>query len=457
MPDFVSSMRAAAALCVFFWASQAYAGMQVLQEDEMAGVTGAGIAFTFEDFRMLTKPTSYFENLGSTPSVTDWRRADLRWYGWNISGAGPGGFHWNESVGGFGTACDASQLSCPRGPIMPVWAAHDNPYILRAFSPLGRSFDGTVLNSDINNPDKTIYEFLAPTAQPVYTYSFWGELEVGKGQGLPVTESGTLKTQTLIRGNAAGSIFRLFQFTEPGNETFGIFYHSQLTGDFRFSATQFGTVSDTIGVPPRFDGNEGLHFKNVDAFIPLGQLYYQALTIDAVGTDGNFKLEIPRLPNTASVWGDFYALRTGDQAGYETARRALSNDFSGNNSGLKNYSVSHGHSRWGDWYPNCRYVTGNFATGCMATTGTRNAYNASDDGIYFRRCSSCANISAYARRMTRWNVEDSLAYYTGYVESRAEVSGGRIASEVVNIGDARVDGMLINSLRFETCMGSPTC
>ena len=341
---------------------------------------------------------------------------------------------------------------------MPVWAAHDNPYLLRAFSPLGRSYTGAVLNSNPNNPDKTIYDFTAPTMQPAYTFSFWGELEVGKGQGLPATQAGVLKTQTIIRGNAARSVFRLFQFTQPGNETFGIFYHSQLSGDFRFSSAQVGTVTDVVGAPPRFDNNEGLHFKNVDAFIPLGQLYYQAMTIDAVGVDGNFKLEVPGLPNTASVWGDFYALRTGDLVGYETARHALHHSYSGNNAGLKDYRTSHGHSLWGDWYPNCRHQTGDLATGCYAASGVRNAYNALDDGIYFRRCSTCGNIIGYARRMTRWNVAASSATYVGYVTARPEVNASaQVPSEVINIGDSRIDGMLINSLRFETCMGNPTC
>jgi len=437
------------------------ASMTPLDDDAMADISGAGIAMAFEDFRWMVKPTSYFEQVGSAPGVgATWQRGDLRWYGVNVSGAGAGGSHFNEYVGGFGTPCDASSLECPRGGVIPFFAAHDNPYLLRAFSPLGRSFTGAQLNLNPNNPDKSIYEFLAPTQQDDYTMSFWGEIKVNNDVNQ------ILKSQTIIRGNASGSAFRLFQFTQPGNETFAILYHSRLRGDFRFSASHALAGAGAEGMPPLFDDREGVHFRNVDAYIPLGQLYYQALTLDAVGVDGNFELKIPKLPNDAAVWGDFYALRTGDVAGYETARRALAGNFDGNNAGLKNYEVSHGYSRWGDWFPDCRNVTGNLATGCLATTGTRNAYNATNDGIYFRRCGgapACANVNAYARRMTAYNVENgskSFAYY-GANPYGIPVSGAGAAAQVVtadvNIGDSRIDGLLINHLRFVSCMGSATC
>ena len=450
------------AACLLLLSSVSLASMTPLEDDAMADVSGAGIAMAFEDFRWMVKPTSYFEQVGSAPDVgATWQRGDLRWYGVNISGAGPGGSHFNENVGGFGTACDASLLSCPRGGVIPLFSAHDNPYLLRAFSPLGRSFGGAQLNLDPDNPDKSIYEFLAPTQQDDYTMSFWGEIKVNNDANQ------ILKSQTIIRGNASGSAFRLFQFTQPGNETFAILYHSRLRGDFRFSVSHELAGADAQGTPPRFNNREGVHFRNVDAYIPLGQLYYQALTLDAVGVDGNFELKVPKLPNNSAVWGDFYALRTGDVAGYETARRALSGDFNGNNAGLKNYEVSHGYSHWGDWYPNCRNVTGNLGTGCLATGGTRNAYNATNDGVYFSRCDgapACGNVNAYARRMTAYNVESgakTFVYYDGANPYGIPVSGTGAASQVVtadvNIGDSRIHGLLINHLRFVSCMGSAVC
>tara|TARA_Y100001934_G_scaffold80002_2_gene99412 strand:+ start:1294 stop:2535 length:1242 start_codon:yes stop_codon:yes gene_type:complete len=378
------------------------AALESLDEESLSQVTGTGLAIGFEDFRWLIKPTSYFEQVGSDPvGNTTLQRGDLRWYGVNISGAGAGGFHWNESGGNFGTACDASSLGCPRGGLISDFAPHDNPYLLRASSPRGVSYGGSILNNSSNNPDKTIYEYLAPSAQPDYTFSFWGELEVGRtgnNDNLAVGTGDLLKTQTIIRGNAANSVFRLFQYTQPGNETFAILYHSRLQGDFRFSAAQHGaTASDVVGQPVRFDAQEGLHFKNVDAYIPLGQLYYQALTLDTVpAQDGNFILEIPRLPDVTThtaVHDHFYSLVVPDSpdAGYITARAALLTNTPGatpSHTVNDSYFVTHGYSRWGDWYP-CRGV------GCPEVSTTpspnRNAYSDTDDGIFFVSAKAAMN------------------------------------------------------------------
>ena len=400
------------------------AALESLDEESLSQVTGTGLAIGFEDFRWLIKPTSYFEQVGSDPvGSTTLQRGDLRWYGVNISGAGTGGFHWDESGGNFGTSCDASSLGCPRGGLISDFAPHDNPYLLRAFSPRGVSYDGTVVNSDPNNPDSTIYEYLAPSAQPEYTFSFWGELEVGRSgnnDNLAVGTGDLLKTQTIIRGNAANSAFRLFQFTQPGNETFAILYHSRLQGDFRFSAAQHDGpgASDVVGQPVRFDALEGLHFKNVDAYVPLGQLYYQALTLDTVPSqDGNFILEIPRLPDVpthTAVHDHFYSLAVPDSAdaGYITARAALLSNTPGatpSHAVDDSYFVTHGYSRWGDWYP-CRGV------GCPAVSTTvspnRNTYNDTDDGIFFRKCESCDDFDAFAYMITAVDVRPGLDQYS---------------------------------------------
>ncbi|MEE3388415.1 MULTISPECIES: DUF6160 family protein [unclassified Alcanivorax] len=500
----------------------AQAAMESLDEESLSQVTGTGLAIGFEDFRWLVKPTSYFEQVGSDPvGDTTLQRGDLRWYGVNISGAGPGGFHWDESGGNFGTPCDASSLGCPRGGLIADFAPHDNPYLLRAFSPRGVSYEGTIINSDPDNPDKTIYEYLAPSAQPDYTLSFWGELEVGRSgnnNNLAVGTGDLLKTQTIIRGNAANSAFRLFQFTQPGNETFAILYHSYLKGDFRFSAAQqTGSASDDVGEPVRFDALEGLHFKNVDAYVPLGQLYYQALTLNTVPSqDGNFILEIPRLPDVpthTAVHDHFYSLVVPDStdAGYITARAALLTQTPGatpTHTVDDAYFVTHGHSRWGDWYP-CRGL------GCPAISTTpspsRNAYNDTSDGIFFRKCESCDDFDAFAymitavdirtgtneyscpggnncgnytprggigsvadryyRQAVNCNASNGSDYQCGYggsysIDSGPDyttvnkvnpstffgVSGGSnlpvIRTDVANIGDARIEGLQVNYLKF---------
>lgn len=415
-----------------------FAALERMDDQAMSGVSGAGMALAFEDFRWLVKPTSYFEQVGSIPSGgTVFQRGDLRWYGLNLSGAGLTGFHFDETgSNGFGTACDATSLACPRGGLITDFAPHDNPYVLRAYSPQGIAYDGTLINTDANNPDKTIYEYVAPTSQPDYTMSFWGEIEVGRtgdNANLSVGTGDILKSQTIIRGNAAGSVFRLFQFTESGNETFAIMYHSYLRGDFRFSAAQAtgGGASDVVGIPVRFDDNEGLHFKDVEAYVPFGQLYYQAMILDSVpANDGNFTLEVPRLrdPGIAhtnplnAAMQHFYsfAVTESADAGFITARVALLSNTPGANLaayeavvGATNlpasYATTHGYSRWGDFFP-CRGI------GCPAVPVTapvsRNEYNDTTSGMFFRKCTGCSDIDAFAYMLTAADVRAGNNQYT---------------------------------------------
>lgn len=455
----------------------ALSAMERLDDASMADVSGAGLAMAFDDILWMIKPTSYFHNVGSDPNHPEWKRGDLRWYGVNISGAeGTTGTHWDEaSYGGFGTPCDGGALSCPRGGPIDNFAAYDNPYVLRAFSPVGIDWDGTELNAG-GNADKTIYEYLAPTSQPNYTYSWWGEIEsdrTGPVDNLASGQGELLKTQNIIRGNAAGSIFRLFQFTEPGNQTFAIFYHSYLRGSYRLSASQVsGKDSDVAGVPVMFDGDEGMHFKGVEAFIPLGQNFYQAMVIDAYDNLGNIQLEIPRIANEADVYDNFYALRDTDIQGYETARLALQGSYAGNDGStteVKNYKTSHGYSYWGDWYPDCN-LKGSVDGNCAAPTGTRNSYNSNNDGIYYNKCSQpgCENIRASARtvvdvRIDQINSSNPEAGYTySYYDSGlSHVSGSgqnaHISSPTINVGDARAMGMTINYLSFTSCLEGGAC
>lgn len=433
-----------------------------IDDDALSTITGEGIALALHDFRFMMKPTSYFEQVGSVPAaLPGFKRGDLRWYGINLSGAAPGGIDWNDTAGAFGTTCDASMttagMGCPRGGPIAFFSPFDNPYLLRAFDPIGISYAGTTLNAVSGAAgNKIIYEFLAPTAQSNYTLSWWGETEVDRTGGNSDLTTGTgsanygrLKSQVIVRGNAAGSVFRLFQYANTADPTFAIFYHSYLRGNFRVSVAQrLGATNDTIGQPPRFDPDEGMFFMNVNAFFPFGQLYYQALTVEAVGTAGNFALNMARPPSaTAAVYDSLYALRTDavepaaaspNYRGYETARRAMmalnyagpttsctgTACFSGNNAGLTDYTRTHGYSTWGDWYPLCQNPTGNIATGCLTgygrgvtsgltlnstflPPGTRNTYYDTTDGIFFKKCTtgSCANFDAYAYRLTRIDVD----------------------------------------------------
>ena len=459
-------------------AMDSHAAMEPMEDSAMADVSGAGIALGFEDFRWLTKPTSYYEQMGSDPvGASTFQRADMRWYGLSITAIGEGaggaagnqGFHWDQSGNSFGTPCTAGGLACPLGGQITNFAPYDNPYVLRAFSPFGYSYEGDPLNEVAGSPDKTVYEYLAPTNQPYYNFAFMGEIEAGRtgaNENLAVGAGEFLKSQTLIQGNAAGSIFRMFQHTQPGNETFAIMYHSHLRGDFRFSAGQDArSSSDEIGVPVIFDENEGLHFKNVEAFIALGQPFYQALTLDAVPQqDGNFIMEIPFLRDPSANPYDslnnaqrhFYSFAVDEDlvrgsyvldginyengvAGYITARLAylhninspnvadyeqhvvnqygvsLYDGFSGAQEWLAQYNTTHGYSRWGDW-TTCRGIgcpdMHGVGSASAASHPDRNTYNSTSDGIFFRKCTNCDDFDAFAYMLTAVDVRPGNSQYT---------------------------------------------
>ena len=455
--------------------------LDALNDSALEAVTGAGVAIALDDFEFAMAPTSYFEQVGSVPSnactTTSnasgnwncWRRGDLRWYGINISGANNTGYHWNDV-----TSCSATSLNCPRGGVIDQFSPFDNPYIIRAWSPQGMAYDGNCVNgtgggcSGSAPKTKDIYEFLAPTSQPNYTFSWWGEIETGSTrnsatQALATNAGTVLKSQNIIRGNAAGSIFRLFQFTKAGDETFGMFYHSRLKGDYRISIAQDTSAtgySDAIGRPTVFAATEGMYFRGVDAFIPLGQLYYQALTVNTVGAAGNFEIALTPIPNTALVYNKHYALNSGDTEGYETARM--------NNTGgstTADYKLTHGYSRWGGWTTTGNLVGRNLINGADGSS--------TGDGVIFMACPTCSTFYAFAKRPTvidKRGETESMQRTQNYNCSTGN-SGGCVVpgsggspivsgtgdstrsfpTTAVNLGDARIEGLMLNSMRFESC------
>ena len=454
----ISISRVTASFLWMLSGCQGAHALVALDDADMSSVSGAGVNFVWEDFRWLTKPTSYFEQAGTgVDPATVWKRGDLRWYGLSVSGLGAG-YDWTQS-GGTMKACagqGANGLGCPIGNLIPRFAAHDNPYVVRVMDYAGDGLsvaqigtgsqtNGVVTFDGNTTASHTVWEQLAPTNQDYYRFSFWGEIEVGKN---PVTlaNQGLLKTQTMIQGSAANSAIQIFQFTEPGNRTLAILYHSHLQGDFRFSAQQQdGYDSDAVGVPVAFHPDEGMHFRNVEAYIPLGQLFYQALviTVPDGDTSGNFIMEVPTIPDQEEVYTRFYSLAgpnlrtSGDpNIGYDTARagylhrlhqHGVSNGINNytSNSGVytpswpnggartgqpiqmqENYYTTHGYSYWGDWTP-CQGV--GCATPPTVMPTQRNTYNSREDGIFF---TSTATFNAFACRLSAIDVRPPNATTT---------------------------------------------
>ena len=148
---------------------------------------------------------------------------------------------------------------------------------------------------------------------------------------------------------------------------------------------------------PDFDDNEGVYFKNVDAFLPLGTLHYQTITLDALrdgsgNAAGDFVIELTRIPNTSVIYEDFYC---------DGACNIVGGEIQNPNEGTR------GYVRWGD------FSGVNIGTG-VGLPGP----NDTDNGIYF------------------------VSPPTG--------GSAPSPSDVTNIGISRIEGMRIHHMKITT-------
>src|SRR5690606_28513909 len=306
-------------------AAPAFAMVEITDE-QMSEVSGSGLAFVLGDgtnpFRFHMAPTSYIEAVGehpnptNSPSGTTMNRSDLRWYGLSMSGVGGNGLTWQ------GTACSGglNNMGCPMTDTgITNFANHDNPYVLRVFdyTRVGRN-GGT---DWVTGVERTVLELVGPSDTDTFLWSFWGETKATNAAG---TQLGyTLQSQSIIRGKPAarvkppsifgtgagnpmaGPVLRMFQNQTDGS--LGLSFDSRLSGDYRFSVNQSVPSSPTWAGVPEFTTEEGLYFTGVNAFLPLGQLHYQSLVLnDSAANDGNFTIELTRLPNDPQAYNDAY-------------------------------------------------------------------------------------------------------------------------------------------------------
>lgn len=449
-----------------------------LSDEELSRESGAGLAFVLEDFRYQAAPTSYVELIGGpAPVGTSFRRADVRYYGLTLS-SWNGGNYWD--TGNTYPACTAStpggDLSCPMSTSgVAKFAPHDNPYVLRVFDYTGVGWDGTAVST---NQTRTVLEFLGPSNMHSFRWGFWGEIEVNQGGACPggasVAAVGCrLQSQTLIWGkptapdnpanivadlkndaagqktnNYEGSALRLFQNSASADNSLGLTYHSRLSGDFRFSVNQQAVGTEAVGNVPRFSTSEGLFFRNVTAYLPLGQLHYQSIVLDDVAAaPGNFVIELTRVPNDNDAYDDFYSLVTTGCATGPGATTAANNCGYVRTGRSARYYETHGYSLWG------RSGTTN-NTGTTGATGTRTTDTT--DGIFFYKGDSSAQFTASASRPA---INTSCA--TGDTGSGCAPSGTPVSYTYnnlnsVNIGDARITGLLVQHLKITTCSAGAT-
>jgi hypothetical protein len=476
----MQTRRIGASLFTFSLACLLPAGAHALAEItdvEMSGVTGTGLAFVFDDFSLRQAPTSYIELIGSEPTVqaaaNGWQRGDPRYYGLSMTSGSANGTDW------FGNGCTGGPLACPLGLGdgdygIDAFASIYDPFVLRVFEYTGFDYQGNWKGADPGNLPggtsveamPTILEFKGPSNTDTWRWSFWGELEVGRnavspaGQGTCNSSGGSaagcsgsadfLQSQTIILGkpvasgyrwngyNGAGidqgysatsgksSILRLMQTQNDADATLGITYQSALSGDFRFSVRQTTTSPDALHWVPDFNDAEGMHFKNVDAFLPLGTLHYQALTFSGVSSfdsnanpiaptqNGNFTVELTGIPNNPSIYSHFYCGETDGNCAL-TAAGAIANPN----------ADTHGYVRWGNWCTDasCTAVIDPYSSASLGT-GEYDlpTYNSTGNGIY----------------------------YTGSTRTPADHPGIPANTDTVNIGISRIEGMLIHQLKITT-------
>ena len=397
--------------------SQGHA-MVALEEEEMSGVSGTGLAFPLDNFRLQAAPTSFIEQVGGAPAAgTSFNRGDLRWFGLTLS-------NWSASEAAgerttwAGTCTNGlNNMGCPistRG--IQNYANHDNPFVLRVFEyqrvgldPAAIDINGDWLGEPLDadgvsagGVNQTVLEILGPSDSQDWRWAFWGEIQssLTDASGNITSVLGTLRNQNLIIGKPAtyirppsiwgtgapvsgfsnrvdGAVLQMFQYrgdrvlgggANPANktldETMGLLYHSRLSGDYRLSVNQAAGALDTDPVP-QFSNEEGLYFSDVNAYLPLGQLFYQAIVLDSVHPtggvgDGNFIIELTRIPNDPNVYNDFYS--SADASGYQRSGR---ND---------RYYQTHGFVEWGTAFPTCA------GANCMSGSGVSSARFSSNLG-----------------------------------------------------------------------------
>lgn len=395
----IRAMAAVMALIVTLSAQLAFA-ISEMAEADMADVNGAGIALALDNYSFRMAPTSYIEMTGSAMAGTvgpginaatvaaynlGWRQGDLRYYGMSFTGAGAG-TDW------FGNGCTAGAdgLGCPVGTtVIKDFSSIYNPYLIRVFQYAGYDYQGTCQGtvaagacSTITAASPTAYEFIAPSKSDAWRWAFWGQLRIDNNNA----SANLLKSQSIILGKNSttdGKPTKIQILQTPTNvaseQSLSLVYQSRLSGNFRFSVQQAAGSDDSVNKVPDFNDNEGLYFKNVDAFMPLGQLNYQTVVFRASGTTGNFVLDLTAIPNTAAVYNSFYCKTNtcttttfqGGKAGSTGAILTSDVVIAAPN------ADTHGYVRWG------------------TTTGAAPVENSTDttNGIYFRDgAGTAANI-----------------------------------------------------------------
>lgn len=431
-------------------ASGAATALEALDDEGMSDVSGAGIAFAFDNFSFRMAPTSFIELTGSPMSATvgpgnnaataaayalGWRRGDLRYYGLSMTGnAATGGTDWYGAAGGCVAGTDG--LGCPLGGAIKDFASVYNPYMARVFQYAGFSYEGTCLGtvaagvcSTVTPASPTVYEFIGPSNGDSWRWSFWGQLDIDNGGA----GNRYLHSQTIILGKNStrdGKATKLQLLQTPtsvaGEQSLSLVYQSRLSGDFRFSVqkkTATATSPDLKYVVPDFNDSEGLYFKNVDAFLPLGNLNYQTLVFRNTPTNnGNFIVELTPIPGTGGAASNIYNTHyCGVSTGCTIAPQT---------GGVNSDSINAG----------------------LANCGTTKVFPCRRVGAFTTTDQVVTNPNADTHGYVRWGLTDAQGGTAPIEGSTTDTSNGIYfkdgAGNIRNIGRSKIEGLMLQSLKI---------
>ncbi len=299
------------ALAISFAFAPQVQALEMLDDESLGQSTGAGVALLPENFKIVFDDTAYIRTLPSTTAPIFGKKAELVWYGLALAG-------------------DDGNVSDRVGNAITSWGTADNPWVLKAETLSRINYSGVTTGL----PMLSLYAPEYALNEGGLKYGFWSDLVVRDSANAFVSRFQSQSIWNNVTLN--GSRFSIFQssvdYTTSAHTTvagttngsFGVAWLNRInsapTGVFRFSVAESSqpcisdptdcsrSTSSTVSTAaPTFNNVEGMYANDFDINMIVGNLHYQPLIMGSTG-DGsqNFQVELVRIPNTPSVYNEFY-------------------------------------------------------------------------------------------------------------------------------------------------------
>lgn len=297
----LSSLPSITAFLACLGSGISHADLQPMGEEGMDEVTGAGIIYLPENFRIEFDDLSYVKTLvSSTPppclgATVCNNKAELIWYGLKLGGA-------NGSV------------TSTSGSVIPSWGTATNPWLLKVETLTRTPWAASGSPAAVALP---ILNYYAPTYTPGeggLKYGFWGDIISRDRVTDAIPTDGKLQSQNIWNDfTLNGSRMSMFQNTY--DQSFGMAWlnriNSSATGQYRFSVAQTNQPIGALDAPatavPTFNNVEGFYVTDLDINMVVGTFHYQPLIFGAADTTSqNFQVELVRIPNAPGIYQKHY-------------------------------------------------------------------------------------------------------------------------------------------------------